>query len=336
MVSAYAAAYQNPCRLQDFPKLLPSSARVGFTVINQVWAAYSPVKNSPGDARAKAASGNPSHSATAAELDIYKTNCMVRGWAGGWSCRGWCCRDLLLLQLASRVESLASRDLPCRRLQMLRMLGAAVADPTPVEFNGIAGLELWPRVSLSPLFAATFDELEAKVSCSEVHIGADTALVVEAGDASIQGLDLQRGALEVRAPLGARVKIHRLGVNNEGWAWEPVSQDQGCSEEEYIRWAGAGGWAGSWLAGKLAGWLARWAGGLPGREQQRTAKDSSAPAPETPAALRCCRGFRVKRTASVAVEAESPGDYEVSDPPSPPGEGSGSSLTPILRGEGAP
>lgn len=41
----------------------------------QVWAAYSPVKNSPPDARAKAAAGSPSHSATTGELDIYRTNC---------------------------------------------------------------------------------------------------------------------------------------------------------------------------------------------------------------------------------------------------------------------
>lgn len=52
------------CMMQDYPKALPASAKVGFTVINQVWAAYSPVKNSPADARAKAGGGTPSHSAT--------------------------------------------------------------------------------------------------------------------------------------------------------------------------------------------------------------------------------------------------------------------------------
>ena len=41
----------------------------------QVWAAYSPVKNSPEEARAKAAAGSPSHSATTGELDIYHANC---------------------------------------------------------------------------------------------------------------------------------------------------------------------------------------------------------------------------------------------------------------------
>ena len=75
--------FSPPCLLaQDFPKNLPPSARVGFTVVNQVWAAYSPVKNSPADAAAKAAAGDPSHSATTGELDMYMANCKVggRGW----------------------------------------------------------------------------------------------------------------------------------------------------------------------------------------------------------------------------------------------------------------
>lgn len=48
----------------------------------QVWAAYSPVKNSPADARAKGAAGDPSHSAASGELDIFKANCQV---GGGWA-----------------------------------------------------------------------------------------------------------------------------------------------------------------------------------------------------------------------------------------------------------
>ena len=47
---------------------------------NQVWAAYSPVKNSTADARAKAAAGDPPHSATTGELDAYRTNCKARAW----------------------------------------------------------------------------------------------------------------------------------------------------------------------------------------------------------------------------------------------------------------
>lgn len=75
---AFRSSTRLECMMQDFPKSLPEGARVGFTVVNQGWAAYSPVKNSPADAAAKAAAGNPSHSATTGELDAYETNCRVR------------------------------------------------------------------------------------------------------------------------------------------------------------------------------------------------------------------------------------------------------------------
>ena len=63
--------------------------------MGQVWAAYSPVKNSLADARAKVAAGNPSHSATAGELDIYQCNCrcgrlcLVGGLPAAECCGGW-------------------------------------------------------------------------------------------------------------------------------------------------------------------------------------------------------------------------------------------------------
>ena len=52
-----------------------SSTSKGYCVAVQVWAAYSPVKNAPEDAKAKVAAGSPSHSATTGELDIYHANC---------------------------------------------------------------------------------------------------------------------------------------------------------------------------------------------------------------------------------------------------------------------
>ena len=46
----------------------------------------------------------------------------------------------------------------CAR-RSLQMLGATVEGPEPREFNGLA-VELWPRVSWSPLFALTFADLQ--------------------------------------------------------------------------------------------------------------------------------------------------------------------------------
>ncbi|CAL8468610.1 g8150 [Coccomyxa elongata] len=80
--TAFKSSTRLECMMQDFPHGLPPTAAVGFTVVNQVWAAYSPVKNSPADAAAKAAGGNPSHSATSGELDIYRTNCAALRMAG--------------------------------------------------------------------------------------------------------------------------------------------------------------------------------------------------------------------------------------------------------------
>lgn len=193
--TAFKSSTRLECMMQDFPKGLPEGAKVGFTTVNQVWATYSPVKNSPADAAAKAASGNPSHSATAAELDVYRTNC-----------------------------------------EMLRMLGANVQQPqAEVEFNGIGGLHLWPRVTFSPLFAATFDDLEAKIAVEKVHIGEHSALVITAPDVKVEALDLKKGALVIEGVAGAEVTINGLTVENEGWEWEPLNPDSGASEEEYIR-----------------------------------------------------------------------------------------------------
>merc|ERR1719199_1251703 len=67
--------------MQDYPKSLPKTARVGFTTL-EYWAAYSPVKNSPEEARGKAKSGSAPHSASSGELDIYAANCKIMDTVG--------------------------------------------------------------------------------------------------------------------------------------------------------------------------------------------------------------------------------------------------------------
>jgi UDP-sugar pyrophosphorylase len=58
------------CMMQDYPKLLGSDARVGFTRLPE-WVCYSPVKNNPTDAAASVASGVPAASPFTAECDQY-------------------------------------------------------------------------------------------------------------------------------------------------------------------------------------------------------------------------------------------------------------------------
>ncbi|XP_043705543.1 UDP-sugar pyrophosphorylase-like [Telopea speciosissima] len=68
------------CMMQDYPKTLPPSARVGFTVMD-TWFAYAPVKNHP-EVAAKVPKGNPYHSATSGEMAIYRANSLILRKAG--------------------------------------------------------------------------------------------------------------------------------------------------------------------------------------------------------------------------------------------------------------
>ena len=48
--SAFKSPTRLECMMQDYPKLLPASARVGFTRVAP-WLCYSPVKNAPATVR---------------------------------------------------------------------------------------------------------------------------------------------------------------------------------------------------------------------------------------------------------------------------------------------
>ncbi|KAG6542802.1 hypothetical protein Mapa_015706 [Marchantia paleacea] len=78
--TSFKSSTRLECMMQDYPRTLPSSAKVGFTVLD-TWLAYAPVKNNPEDA-AKVPRGNPLHSATSGEMAIYRANCMIFQKAG--------------------------------------------------------------------------------------------------------------------------------------------------------------------------------------------------------------------------------------------------------------
>jgi UDP-sugar pyrophosphorylase len=211
------------CMMQDLPHALdPSKDLVGFLTINQVWAAYSPVKNSLAEAAAKGAKGEPTHSAAAAEADVYRANCF------------------LLSSLGARV---GGGEASSRR-----------------EFKGVP-VELWPAVSWSPLFALTMDDLERRLRApGEVTVSPGSSLVVrlpvrsaaapdaalpfEVGSVSIEGIDLD-GALEVDVHPGASLRIGggggegapatRAVVRNGGWRFVELDDAKPASEEARMR-----------------------------------------------------------------------------------------------------
>ncbi|XP_020108847.1 UDP-sugar pyrophosphorylase isoform X1 [Ananas comosus] len=78
--TSFKSSTRLECMMQDYPKTLPPSANVGFTVMD-TWLAYAPVKNNPEDA-AKVPKGNPHHSATTGEMAIYRANSLILRKAG--------------------------------------------------------------------------------------------------------------------------------------------------------------------------------------------------------------------------------------------------------------
>lgn len=78
--TAFKSSTRLECMMQDYPKTLSPSARVGFTVM-ETWFAYAPVKNNAEDA-AKVPKGNPYHSATSGEMAIYRANSIILKKAG--------------------------------------------------------------------------------------------------------------------------------------------------------------------------------------------------------------------------------------------------------------
>ncbi|AQK66786.1 UDP-sugar pyrophosphorylase-like [Zea mays] len=78
--TSFKSSTRLECMMQDYPKTLPPSTKVGFTVMD-TWLAYAPVKNNPEDA-AKVPKGNPYHSATSGEMAIYRANSLILRKAG--------------------------------------------------------------------------------------------------------------------------------------------------------------------------------------------------------------------------------------------------------------
>ncbi|KAL6984338.1 UTP-monosaccharide-1-phosphate uridylyltransferase [Sarracenia purpurea var. burkii] len=78
--TSFKSSTRLECMMQDYPKTLPPTARVGFTVMD-TWLAYAPVKNNPEDA-SKVPKGNPYHSATSGEMAIYRANSLMLKKAG--------------------------------------------------------------------------------------------------------------------------------------------------------------------------------------------------------------------------------------------------------------
>eukprot|EP01064_Diplonema_japonicum_P002990 TRINITY_DN11963_c0_g1_i1.p1 TRINITY_DN11963_c0_g1~~TRINITY_DN11963_c0_g1_i1.p1 ORF type:complete len:600 (+),score=141.86 TRINITY_DN11963_c0_g1_i1:58-1800(+) len=72
--TAFAKPTRLECMMQDYPKLLPAEAAVGFTTFDRL-IAFSPVKNNTTDAAVKAQTGLEANCPSSAEAEFYKMQC---------------------------------------------------------------------------------------------------------------------------------------------------------------------------------------------------------------------------------------------------------------------
>lgn len=128
--------------------------------------------------------------------------------------------------------SSAEADFYSAYRQALRIsAGVDVAEGEEQEMLGVP-VTLSPAVVLAPSFALTADDVRAKVSGG--HITGRSALVVEGEGVTIAGLELD-GALVIRACPGANVVVNGLRVQNDGWSFVPLSDEELAAAPEEIR-----------------------------------------------------------------------------------------------------
>ncbi|WVZ20644.1 hypothetical protein V8G54_007966 [Vigna mungo] len=227
--TSFKSSTRLECMMQDYPKTLSPSARVGFTMesrhatllmdvrllylVMETWLAYAPVKNNAEDAaKGKNAvlaldsllkcmqflieldwkgvpKGNPYHSATSGEMAIYRANSII-----------------------------------------LKKAGVQVAEPVVQVFNG-QEVEVWPRVTWKPKWGLTFSRIKSKVS-GNCSISQRSTLAIKGQNIFIENLSLD-GALIIDAVDDAEVNVSG-SVQNNGWILETVDYKD-TTEPEVLR-----------------------------------------------------------------------------------------------------
>lgn len=230
-------AFKSPtrleCMMQDYPADLPPTAKVGFTVVKQIWAIYTPVKNALDAARAKAAAGDPSHGAAEAEKCYYRAHGAMLA-ALGAAVEGVDADGTLRDSKKRRATDERGEEGEEAQEEAKDADAPAAAPGAPAPAGGVSPLDpatFPPRIAWSNAFALTWDDVAAKFpDPARVSIGAGASLVVSAPDAVVRSLDLARGsALLVKGSgpdgRGPGAVVVDGTFQNQGWIWKTIPDD---------------------------------------------------------------------------------------------------------------
>lgn len=188
------------CLMQDFPRLLDPTDRVGVTELDR-WACFSTVKNNIDDAAAKSRAGLPPECAFSAEADFYAANCKY-------------------LALAAESNGFT----------------ADIAPPVDTIFGGVK-YQLGPKVVLLPSFGFCLQHLKERI-CGPLKLHPGASLVLD-GNVKISGLEVD-GALQLRGGSQSQcLCIHNLTVQNKGFEIVPLDgSNSNTTFSPYLRMRG--------------------------------------------------------------------------------------------------
>lgn len=181
------------CMMQDYPRLLGPTAKVGFTQLDR-FMSFSAIKNNIVDGVAKHDSTGFSETAAAAESDLYLLNSTLMRLAGPSVC----------------IEN--SRN--------------------TVQMAGIP-ITTGPRIVLSPAFAVTQQEMREALRGSNIKISERSSLLLKGqGRTNLTRLQLD-GALTVDAVNGSTIALIDCRETNDGMELQPVDVKDPCTDQRF-------------------------------------------------------------------------------------------------------
>lgn len=133
--------------------------------------------------------------------------------------------------LPAESASSAEADVYAFHRRVLELSGAVVQPGPNATYRGVS-VALFPIVWLAPRLITPLSNLLGKLE--NVRVASRSALVVDADDLQIIGLDLD-GSLLIRAVEGAKITLRGLCVKNEGWQARELGSNSDVPPQLAIR-----------------------------------------------------------------------------------------------------
>lgn len=116
--------------------------------------------------------------------------------------------------------------------RILKEAGVTIEDPKPLSYKGV-NVEMPAKIVLTPAFGVTQAEVKSKFTGgASVKLYNDSTLVLDGANITVKALDVH-GTLVIHAVEGAKVSIDGLTVNNGGWSFAELGEDEGSVDQIY-------------------------------------------------------------------------------------------------------